>query len=208
MRTRIGLVLAVVSFLSLALPAWALDVYVNGERVTGVANLTIRNPTSVRFDASGNLWVDAPGYHVQAVVPAPGAPRLGATSAPDPLNRPTCSRRYFLVTDTNAQGHVQYDVDVAIGGEVVRRIDADEGQVILDVTEFLRPGQNVVTMHAVKDLAGGRRATSNGEVLRVLIGEGRDDGGGHVTLDNQQIVFVVDASQTDPVSREYQLGAR
>jgi hypothetical protein len=191
-------------------PAWAVDIFVNGERVTGVQNVTLQNPASVRFDAQGNVWVDAPGYQIHALtprVPSPAVPRAGATSVPD-TPRSLLTKRYFLVTDTNAPGHVQYDVAVTLNGQVVRRIESDEGQVILDVTEFLRPGQNAVALAAFKDLTGGRRGTSNGEVMRVLIGEGHDDGGGHVTLDTQQVVFVVDASQTDPVTRQYQLGAR
>jgi hypothetical protein len=201
--SRIGLVLALV--MGLALPAFAVDVYVNGERVTGVGNLTIQSPSSVRFDAQGNVFIDAPNYRVQAVLPAPAPRPLPATSPPDV---PRLGRRYFLVTDTNAPGHVQYDVAVTINGQVVRRVESDEPQVILNVTEFLRPGTNAVSIAAFKDLTGGRRGTSNGEVFRVLIGEGHEDGGGHVTLETQSVVFVVDASQTDPVSRQYQLSAR
>jgi len=203
MRTRI--IPLVLALTLVGLPAWAAEVFLNGERITGAANLTLRNPASVRIDADGNIHIDAPGYRVQAAAAPPAA---GATSAPDVPRRTACTQRYFLVTDTNAPGMVQYDVDVVVNGNAVRRIDDAEGQVIFEVTEFLRPGQNTVALQAVKDLSRGRRGTTNGQVLRVLVGEGRDDGGGHVTLLNQQIVFVVDASQVDPVSRQYSLSAR
>ena len=48
--------------------AWAVTVYLNGAAITGVPNQTFKNCT-VTTDASGNVYIDAPAYKVEA----PGA---------------------------------------------------------------------------------------------------------------------------------------
>ena len=45
--------------------AWAVTVYLNGVAITGVPNQTFKNCT-VTTDASGNVYIDAPAYKVEA----------------------------------------------------------------------------------------------------------------------------------------------
>ncbi|MDI7266888.1 MAG: hypothetical protein QME96_02710 [Myxococcota bacterium] len=58
--------------------ARAGKVFINGVEVTGIANQRFENVT-VRFDAQGNIHVDAPGYRVQLL---DGTGRGGAPPAP------------------------------------------------------------------------------------------------------------------------------
>jgi hypothetical protein len=66
--------------------ALAGSVYINGVRADVPPEITLSNAT-VRFDAQGNVWVEAPGYRVQvlsppeAVAPPAARPRERASSA-------------------------------------------------------------------------------------------------------------------------------
>ncbi len=80
----IGLLLAA-SFAS------AGEVYINGVRAQGMPVMTMENVT-VRFDAQGNIWVDAPQYQVTVVkggTGAPPAPASPASAYPAPPSAPS-----------------------------------------------------------------------------------------------------------------------
>ena len=51
---------------SLSTDAWAVEVFFNGVRVSGLKNQTFRN-CGVRFDGNGNVYISAKGYSVKRV---------------------------------------------------------------------------------------------------------------------------------------------
>lgn len=68
--------------------ARAGELYINGVRAQGMPVMTMENVT-VRFDAQGNIWVDAPQYQVTVVKGGTGAPPAPATTSPYPAPAPT-----------------------------------------------------------------------------------------------------------------------
>jgi hypothetical protein len=66
-----------------AAPVGAVEVYINGQKVTGGVRDTNFEKVDVRFDANGNVLIDAPGYQIQVTdlgsAGAPGSvPGVGA----------------------------------------------------------------------------------------------------------------------------------
>jgi len=116
--------------------------YINGVRVDpGLTNIKLHN-VDVDIDAQGDVHVTAKGYVVNvgetAQKPKPPAP---ATSAQQPT-------KYFL---TMAQsGDPQWDVDVFVNGQYVRRFSAGQTSAPLEVTRFIKLGDNSLRFHAVK----------------------------------------------------------
>ncbi|MFZ5477823.1 MAG: hypothetical protein ACOZNI_13695 [Myxococcota bacterium] len=56
--------------------AFAATVYINGVRADVLPEVTLANAT-VRIDAQGNVWIDAPGYRVSVVQPQAAQPYTG-----------------------------------------------------------------------------------------------------------------------------------
>jgi len=155
-----------VAALCLSTSAFAGDVYVNGVRADGLRDLEMTD-VSVRFDASGDLWIDAPRYRVEVEA---------GDEAKAPPTVPAA--RYWLVTDD--QGSSGQVVDVIVNGTLVRKIRSGEPQLILDLKPYLRPGRNTVLLNGIPTRGG------SGGSLRVFVGSGRNDAG-TVHLDSTDI---------------------
>lgn len=72
--------LVTLAALLVAPSAFALDVFVNGTKVTGGIRGIALEQVNVKFDDQGNVHIDAPGYNIQVVDPGSGAP-AGAPAA-------------------------------------------------------------------------------------------------------------------------------
>ncbi len=173
--------------------AFAGDVYINGVKADVLPVMTMED-VSVRFDQSGNVWIDAPLYRVTVVSPPasqPAAPATSYTAPPPAYTAPAAAYTapppaytappppavatpavapgtWWVVTEDNdSSGH---DVELLINGALVRQIRSGEGQVILDVGGWLRRGQNTVELRDAGTRYGGG-------VFVVYIGRGSDSGG-------------------------------
>ena len=74
---RAGLLVCSLVCALVASPALALDVFLNGIKVTNLKNADLRN-CSVKFDAEGNVHIISPGYNV--ISDKDGALRVTGTS--------------------------------------------------------------------------------------------------------------------------------
>src|SRR5687767_8677179 len=90
---------------------FAGSVYINGVRADVLPEVTVTNAT-VRLDAQGNVWIDAPGYRVQVVQPGNAASGpSGVSQSPSQPVQSTVPDRigtgvWWLVTEDNASsGH-------------------------------------------------------------------------------------------------------
>jgi len=136
---------------------------------------------------------------------APATP-YGAPAAP--AAPPRLQRRYFLATQQTQQDGTQYDVEVFINASWIRVIRSSEPQVVQEVTRFMRPGPNRVTLVASKRLGGSpRRYYSSDVSLKVVVGEG-NVGGDHVMIDDPLVVMTRTAAETDDKTEEYTVEAR
>jgi hypothetical protein len=205
-------------------------VTLNGVNISGVANQKFENVTVV-IDAQGNLDIQAKGYAARVAgvpsaappvaspapsAPPPAAPLPAAPSAaspggtasgsPGPAGRLT--RRYFLATEQTQQDATQYDVEVFINASWIRVIRSADPQVVTEVTRYLRPGPNKVTLSCTKKLQGTeRRGGPADATLRVVVGAG-DVGGDHVMIDDPLAVMTRSAAEVDDKVEEFVFEAR
>lgn len=128
-----------------------------------------------------------------ATLPAP------APAAPEP---PKITLRYWLVTEQNAPGMTQYDIDMYINSRWVRRLRGDDEQVIVEVTKLLTPGKNTVLLRAHKTVEGNRKSYSASQYFRVILGSG-NVGGDKVLIDRPLVSFERTAAQTEDASQEF-----
>ncbi|WP_223633847.1 hypothetical protein [Corallococcus sp. EGB] len=207
--------------------ALAGSVFLNGVKIDGVTNTRFEKAT-VRIDAEGNIYIDAPGYaaRVTTVTPTPAAPTTAtppAAAAPDAgvvaqapapaapaaaTSAPArITQRYWLVTEQTTPGMTDFDIDVYVNSRWLRRLRNNEDQVVMDITSQLRPGANAVTLIARKVNGGSRRSTSPGNVFKVIIGEG-NEGGGNVMIDTPLIRFQKTAADAQDATEEFTLTTR
>lgn len=173
-------------------------VFLNGVNIDGVTGQTFENCT-VTIDDKGNVLITAKGYEVQAPPPA------GAQSSavpPEPV-----TRRYFLVSEQSVVGMAQYDVDVYVNSQWVKRVASSDPQIVVELTKYLRKGRNVVHFTATKNTKEPRRSTANEHVMRIHIGEG-NVGGNNVMLDPSLVQYERTAAETQNFDDDFVLVGR
>ncbi len=212
---HLALALASAALLA-ATPALAgPTVTLNGVNIDGVTGQRFENAT-VTIDAEGNVHIEARGYAARpadgAAPPAAPAVALAAPAAPPAAPRPAApgqlTRRYFLATEQSVPDGTQYDVEVFINASWIRVLRSSEPQVVVEITRYLRPGQNRVTLACTKKLQGvERRAYAAGVTLKVVVGEG-NVGGDHVMIDEPLVVMTRTAAEVDDKVEEFTVEAR
>ncbi len=210
--------------LLLAAPAGAAPTLtLNGVNIDGVTDQRFENATVV-IDGAGNVHITARGYAVKGEAAPPPAPPRGngatppagnaaapvspvaaapATAAPARL-----TRRYFLASEQTRPDGTQYDVEVFINSSWIRVLRSSDPPWVGEITRFLKPGTNKVTLAATKKLAGVERRNYGRDVeLRVVIGEG-NVGGDHVMIDTPLVLMTRTAEEVDDKTEEYTVEAR
>lgn len=134
---------------------------INGVRVDAPPATTMSD-VSVRFDADGNIWIDAPQYRVAVIPPAP-EPR-----PPEPVGTITPGTWWLVVADDNS---TRQQIDVAVNGTFVLRVKSGDPQHLVDLAPYLRHGRNTVVLQA----APSDGATGN---LTVYVGQGSNGAAG------------------------------
>ena len=137
--------------------------------------------------------------------PSPG-PAMVANASPTQPGRLT--RRYFLATEQSLPDGTQYDVEVFINASWIRVVKSSDPQVVTEITRYLRPGANKVTLSCSKKLQGvERRSTSADVTLKVVVGAG-NVGGDHVMIDDPLAVMTRTAAEVDDKVEEFVFEAR
>lgn len=157
--------------------ALAGGVYINGVRADVLPEITL-TAVNVRFDAAGNVWIDAPNYRVEAVP---------TEAAPAPRPNPVPSGQWWLVTDD--RGSTGQALSVLVNGVAVYRIQSGQGQVIVDLGHYLLHGQNEVRIEPV-----GVDTIGSG-ILNVYVGHGVNEAG---TVRIDQAIVRYARSASDP----------
>lgn len=187
----------------------APSVTLNGVNIDGVKGQKFENCTVV-IDEKGDIHIQAKGYAVKGAQAAPA--QGGAASPPVPAGeaRPPAAakvtRRYFLATDHTPPG-TQYDLAIFINAQWIREIKASEPQVVMEITKYLRPGGNKITLAATKRITGDRLAYGRDVALRVVIGEG-NVGGDHVMIDVPLVETTLTAAEIENRTEEFAVEAR
>jgi hypothetical protein len=176
----------------------------------------------VIIDERGNVRIEAKGYAVKldgadgaqpVQPPNPVAPATGGTPQPgyaatSPVTTTgRLSRRYFLVAEQSVEGGTQYEVDVFVNAQWIRKIQGTDGALPIEVTKYFRPGQNRVFLAAKKAVVGDRRYYTRDVWMKVVIGEG-NVGGDHVMIDAPLVVMTRTAADMDDRNDEFAVEAR
>jgi hypothetical protein len=187
----------------LALAAQAGNLYVNNTLVDprSLPNVAL-DKVNVRFDAQGNIFVDAPGYKIQvqggvtaAPMPMPAMPVPGGmTTAPPPASGVSPARWWMVTEDNGSSGH---QVEVWVNGQLAQTVTSGQPQKIVDVGRWLRVGANQV-------LVKSSSTNPTGGSFYVYLGTGSDQSG-TVVMDNPAVSFGVGSSRSGPYQREYTL---
>jgi hypothetical protein len=158
--------------------------------------------------------IEARGYAVRgAAAPPPPAPASGgagppAVAASPSAAEPRLARRYFLATEQSQPDGTQFDVEVFVNATWIRVIRSSDPQLVLEITRYLRPGRNTLTLASTKRLQGVARRSYGAEVtLRVVVGEG-NVGGDHVVIETPLVVMTRTAAEVDDRVEEFSLDAR
>jgi len=224
MRT-LALALVAVAFSAGASASAGPSVTLNGVPIDGATDQRIENATVV-IDARGDIHIVAKGYAVRGdggVVPPATPPPVSPPAAPPAAGAPPAAtvpavpappavaaapaaltRRYFLASEHGAPG-TGFDVAIFINAQWIREVKANESQVVMEITRYLRPGANRVVLAASR--RAERPSTSKDVVLRVVIGEG-NIGGGHVMIENTLVELVRTAAEAENRSEEFVVQAR
>jgi hypothetical protein len=184
----------------------------NGIPIDGVTGQKFENCT-VTIDALGDVHIEAKGYAVKTSAGADAAARGAAatrTAAATPAGAAPAAgkvtRRYFLVTEHTPPG-TQYDLAIFINAQWIREVKASEPQLVLEITKYLHPGPNKVTLAATKRISGDRLAYGSDVQLKVVIGEG-NVGGGHVMIDVPLVEMARTAAEIEDRTEEFVVDAR
>jgi hypothetical protein len=181
MRVWILAMLLLVPFLLVAAPppSGGRSIFLNGQNIDTVRGQVFDN-VSVEIDTNGNIHLKSDVYKVSTV---------GAVSKPTPVPEIPRGVRYWLVSEENAPGMSQYDFDVFVNGNLVKTVKSGEPQVVEDVTRFVLPGTNTVTITARKNFGAGRRAESKDFYMRVYIGKGELNETGAILIESADIDY-------------------
>ena len=202
MKTTRRLVARFVLAVVLTAPSalFAGSVFLNGVRIDGVTNQKFEKCT-VTIDAKGDIYIDAPGYAVQ------GAESAAQTARPAATAPAAISRRYFLVKEENRPGMAQYDIDIFINSVWFKRLRSNGEQEVVEITDKLRPGPNVLHFAATKNIGKERKSYSKQDYIRIIVGEG-NMGGRNIMIDSPLIEYKRTAYETQNFNDEFNITAR
>jgi hypothetical protein len=180
------------------LPAGALarDVYLNGVKLG--PDVVIKNQNfpacEVKIDDNGDVWITAKGFKIDVAGPKE-TPKEAPKDAPKAQAK--LEKQYWLISrqPQGRAGMAQYDVDVFINGKFVKKVRSAGDPVLLDVTRWVKPGDNTVQLVAAKNMGAKRLSASPTDTLEIIVGEGTS-GGGTVSITRPLVTYTRTAQET------------
>ncbi len=156
-----------VPVLLLAAPsAVASDIYINGKLVRGITGVKLENVT-VEFNDKGELHITAPDFEVHP------APAQGEQSVEPVGTVALLKNRYFLFTQTPSPGKVPYTFELLVNEKPVKQFTSEQDQLTAELTLYLKPGRNVITIKSTYLARGGGALTDQ---YQVFVGRGSPNG--------------------------------
>lgn len=205
-----GLLVATFCLLATTDSAEARKVYLNGVDLDSVElPAVLLKQCDVQVDAKGNIYITARGYKIQVDQPAGGGstgPARPEPARPGTETVPTvgaANEKYFLVSFFNKKGATQYDIEVFVNSQMIRRVRSYADQVSEDITRYIKRGQkNEVIFVARKNLGTeGRVSQSEMDFFRVVIGSGFESKG-EIVLRRSIVEMKRTAAESQPLLTE------
>ena len=172
--------------------AHAARIFLNGVNIDGVTNQSFKN-CDVTIKDNGDVHIAAKGFKVEA--------KAQTDTETGSVAQGPVTQRYFLVSESNAPEHVQYEIDIFINSVWVKRVSTDRKQVIEEVSRYLKKGKNTVLLVATKKM-GARKSASAGDTLNLIIGVGNMTND-QVIIDKPVVEYQRTAAETENFSDEY-----
>jgi hypothetical protein len=179
------------------------SVFLNGVNVDALRSQAFEKCRSVKIDERGDVHLECPGYQVEAAPTAAPAPAVAVSG----IAPPALTKHYWLVTEHSEGGAAQYDVDIFVNSKWIRKVKSSEEQIVLEITKYLSRGPNKVLFAATKHLEAGRKSSSPGAYVKVIVGEG-ESGGNNVMIDNPLVECRRTAAETENLNEEFTLQGR
>lgn len=231
LKFTIILLILVVSNLS-----FAQKVYLNGVEITGIKNQTFQNAT-VNINSSGDVLIQAEGYKVERVelvdrgtagqettkmtgnssnqttkttntTTMQNNSNTGSKTPPVDPGSSSLTKRYWLVTQSNAPQMVHWSIEIYVNGVFYKSLNTSEQFAPQEVTKFLHPGRNSIVINATKNTASGEQTSNSSQHwYQIVVGEGHAEGA-TVIIDNPNVTMSVSNSQSPPLRRELILTAQ
>lgn len=189
-RIPIALALALALVAATAAPALAVDVFLNGNKITGYQDVDF-GKVKVKLDRAGNVHIDAPDFKVQEVGGG-GTTKPTPPPVKPPPNPAGLSKQYFIVTEGSQAGGSGYDVKLMINNQYVKTLSDNIPQHVVELNEFLKKGANSVSFLAKRE---GRTAKTAGDTFTLMIGVG-DAKGGQLSI--EEVLHEYKLSGSDP----------
>lgn len=167
---KLAVAIIAVAVLAYSPDALARSIYLNGVEISSLKNHTFKNAT-VHIDDKGDVHINAPGYKVELVdddAPASAPDKEGGANA-------ALSAHYYLVTKPSPDGRAQFDFVIKINGVERKVIPAGSPQIIMEISTWLKPGENEVLITARKNMGAGRKSVSTADKAEVIIGTGHEE---------------------------------
>jgi len=180
--------------------AGAVEVYLNGVKITGLADQTIEKAT-VTLDKAGHVHISAPEYKVREVGAAP------PPVAPPPAAKPGLQRKYFVITDAARPHLTGYSVQLMVNSRFVRTFDDSITQNIIELNEHLQAGANTVSFLGKRPAGKTAAGAGPNDVLTILIGHGRTDGG-QLVIEEVIGELKIPASAEGEVAKSFDFSAK
>jgi len=208
MTCRLTIALAAAAVLGLgAGPAAAVDVYLNGNKITGYSEVDF-GEVGVKLDADGNVHIDAPDYQIQEVVPKgaeptpPPAPKKDPEPPPNPAG---LENQYFVVTQGSAAGATGYDVKLMINNKFVKSLSDTIPQHVVELNAHLEAGANTISFLAQRKNRQPKGSGADAH-FTLVIGQGSADGG-QLSIESVLHEFKLQANHQGEKAETFQIQA-
>jgi hypothetical protein len=175
--------------------AEARSVYLNGFDISDLRDQTFEK-VKVVIDKDGNIRIEGSQYDVKVSPPSKDA--VNDHGGPNAV----LTKKYYLVTQPSLGGKTQYDFIVKVNGKERRFIKADGPQLILEISAWLKKGDNEVVIAAAKNLEGGRKSFSANDRASAIIGVGHTDNN-IVKIDEVKADVRVDGAASAPIEKRF-----
>jgi hypothetical protein len=188
----------------------AVEVYLNEVQITGAKDQLIEK-AKIYLDKKGDVHISAPDYKVREVnitnesrssaadANAPAAASSAMRSA-IPTKSSPLQKNYFIVSDVSHLEGTGYSIKVTVNNKYITTLRDDIRQNILELNTYLRRGENIVGFLAVKPAGRAVKNALESDMFSLVLGDGRGEEGGKLSIENVLCEFKVRATETDEKS--------
>ena len=201
----------VVLFALFCTPALAVDIFLNGVKITGLSDQTI-DGAKVVLDKQGNVHITAAEYKVKELA---GATTTQPTAQPGPQPAPTpvanpanLKQQYFVITEVSKPGVTGYKVQLIVNNKFVKDLPDTIAQNVVELNPHLVAGDNTVSFRALRPAGAVAKSTLASDTFALIIGQGKSGAGGQLTISDVLAEFKVAATDSGEKSKSFALKAK